>query len=131
MPFPCHPVPHGSEGSAWARSLGVPLSDLGLLCGSIDGGEVRCFIDAIFGHRGEVVRCFIDAIFGHSLEPGVSTRARFGAVLPPNFSGRCFVLLMRYLSIVWGPGYPREQVGAGWHYHQSLTSNWWSFFDKN
>ena len=26
--------------------------------------------------------------------------------------GWCVVLLMRYLGIVWGPGYPREQVGA-------------------
>ena len=31
------PVLHGPEGSAWARNLGVPLSDLRLLCGSIDG----------------------------------------------------------------------------------------------
>ena len=23
------------------------------------------------------------------------------------------VLLMRYLGLVWGPGYPREQVGPG------------------
>ena len=40
--LPC-PVLHGSEGSAWARTLGVPLSDLRLLCGSIDdwGGESR------------------------------------------------------------------------------------------
>ena len=30
-------VLHGSEGSAWRRNLGVPLSDLRLLCGSIDG----------------------------------------------------------------------------------------------
>ena len=44
MPIPCHSVLHGLEGSAWARSLGVPLSDLRLLCGSIDGwGGVRCF----------------------------------------------------------------------------------------
>ena len=27
-------------------------------------------------------------------------------------SGWCVVLLMRYLGIVWHPGYPREQVGA-------------------
>ena len=39
------------------------------------------------------MRCFIDVIFGHS----------FSSAL---------VLLMRYLDIVWGPGYPREQVGA-------------------
>ena len=26
--------------------------------------------------------------------------------------GWCIVLLMRYLGIVWGPGYPREHVGA-------------------
>jgi hypothetical protein len=26
--------------------------------------------------------------------------------------GWCVVLLMRYLGIVWGTGYPREQVGA-------------------
>ena len=51
--------------------LGVPLSDLRLLCVSVAGG---------------LVRYFIDAIFGHSLGPGVSTRAWFGAVLPPNFS---------------------------------------------
>ena len=38
-----------------------------------------------------VVRCVIDAIFGHRW---------------------CVVLLKRYLGIVWGPGYPREQVGA-------------------
>ena len=25
--------------------------------------------------------------------------------------GWCVVLLIRYLGIVWGPGYPREQVG--------------------
>ena len=37
MHIPCHPVQHGFEGSAWARSLEVPLSDLKLLCGSIDG----------------------------------------------------------------------------------------------
>ena len=38
-----HPVLHGFEGSAWARNLGVPLSDLRLLCGSMDGwgGESR------------------------------------------------------------------------------------------
>ena len=40
--LPC-PVMHGSEGSAWARNLGVPLSDLRHLCVSIDGwgGESR------------------------------------------------------------------------------------------
>ena len=27
-------VLHGFEGSAWARNLGLPLSDLRLLCGS-------------------------------------------------------------------------------------------------
>ena len=27
-------------------------------------------------------------------------------------AGWCVVLLKRYLGIVWGPGYPREQVGA-------------------
>ena len=43
--------------------LGVPLSDLRLLCVSVAGGEVRCFIDAIFGH---------------SLGSGVSTRAGWG-----------------------------------------------------
>ena len=38
MHIPCHPVLHGFEGSAW-----VPLSDLRLVCGSIDGwgGESR------------------------------------------------------------------------------------------
>ena len=43
MHVPYHPVLHGFEGSAWARNLGVPLSDLRLLCGSIDGrgGESR------------------------------------------------------------------------------------------
>ena len=30
-------IMHVFEGSAWARILGVPLSDLRLLCGSIDG----------------------------------------------------------------------------------------------
>ena len=37
MPIPFHPVLHGFEGSAWARSLGVPLSDLRLYCGLING----------------------------------------------------------------------------------------------
>ena len=32
---------HGSEGSAWARNLGVPLSDLRPLCVSVAGGESR------------------------------------------------------------------------------------------
>ena len=39
MPIRCHPVLHGFEGSAWVLSLGAPLSDLRLLCGSIDGGR--------------------------------------------------------------------------------------------
>ena len=26
--------------------------------------------------------------------------------------GWCVVLLMRYLGIVWGPGYPHQQVGV-------------------
>ena len=26
--------------------------------------------------------------------------------------GWCVVLLMRYLGVVWGPGYPRKHVGA-------------------
>ena len=38
--LPC-PVMHGSEGSAWARNLGVPLSDLRPLCVSVAGGESR------------------------------------------------------------------------------------------
>ena len=46
MHNPCHPVLHGFQGSAWAWSracrLGVPLSDLRLLCGSIDGWVVGC-----------------------------------------------------------------------------------------
>ena len=29
-----------------------------------------------------------------------------------RFAWWCVVLLMRYLGIVWGQGYPREQVGA-------------------
>ena len=33
MSIRCHPVLHGVEGSAWARNLGVPLSNLRLLCG--------------------------------------------------------------------------------------------------
>ena len=43
MHTPCHPVLHGFEGSAWARSLRVPHLDLRPLCGSIDGpgGESR------------------------------------------------------------------------------------------
>lgn len=65
MHISCHPVLLGFEGSAWARSLGVPLSDLRLLRGSIDGWR----------------------------EGG----AWF------------YILLMRYLGIVWGPGYPRER----------------------
>ena len=44
---------------AGANSGGPPLLDLWLLCWSMAGG---------------VVRCFIDAIFRHSLGPGVSTR---------------------------------------------------------
>ena len=59
MHNPCHPVLHGFEGSVWVWNLGVPLSDLRLLWGSIDGWG-------------------------------------------------CVVLLMQYLGIVWGPGYPRE-----------------------
>ena len=55
---------------AGANPGGPPLLDLWLLCWSMAGGVVRCFIDAIFGW--------------------------------------CVVLLMRYLGIVWGPGYPRE-----------------------
>ena len=50
LPTVCHlpclsamPCPAWVRGSAWARNLGVPLSDLRLLCGSIDGrgGESR------------------------------------------------------------------------------------------
>ena len=44
---------------AGANPGGPPLLDLWLLCWSMAGG---------------VVRCFIDATFGHSLGPGVSTR---------------------------------------------------------
>ena len=52
--------------------LGVPLSDLRPLCVSVAGGEVRCFIDAIFGH---------------SLGSGVSTRAGRGPSSPHCFKG--------------------------------------------
>ena len=38
--LPCR-VLHGSEGSAWAWNLGLPLSDLRLLCVSVAGGESR------------------------------------------------------------------------------------------
>ena len=38
--------------------LGVPLSDLRPLCVSVAGGEVRCFIDAIFGHSLESRKTF-------------------------------------------------------------------------
>ena len=55
-----------------SADLGVPLSDLRPLCVSVAGGEVRCFIDAIFGH---------------SLGSGVSTRAGRGPSSPPLLGG--------------------------------------------
>ena len=42
-------------------------------------------------------------------ERGVRPRRRYRSDL--IVAGALF-LLMRYLGIVWGPGYPREQVGA-------------------
>ena len=62
MPFPWPLVMHGFEGSAWTRSLGVPLSDVWLLCGSIDG----CGGGDIDDDDDDVVRCFIEATLKHS-----------------------------------------------------------------
>ena len=58
------------------------------------------------GRGAREVRCFIDAIFGHSLGSGVSTRAGRGPSSPHYFRGSsrwCVVLLMR----------KRENVSCG------------------
>ena len=77
----------------------MPLSDLRLLSGSIDGWGGRCVV-------------FIDAIFGHSLGPGAESRETFtqnlsvknvknvrqgGKEIPPD-SLLCFTSLL-YLGV--------------------------------
>ena len=55
---------HGFEGSAWARSLGVPLSDLSPLCGSINGrgGESRN-VHSILSERENVKTHQVSLVF--------------------------------------------------------------------
>ena len=89
-----------------------------------EGGEVTGSSGGILGHTCRITGASLvmprtsQAVSSSEAENSLSWEAAAGGVAGPtarrrdddDISKRCVVLLMRYLGIVWGPGFPQRDL---------------------